>query len=357
MVGLTLNRCALALVVAAAYANAVNPSPADKKKWDDKCKASVNVNNQQTWCSITTASLLEPARPPGYQGCYWGPYKDPKTGQDGCCQKGNGVFSTDPVATLEGGCCIDPLKWRYDTSVQKGGCCPDNTHLTWDLTYQPTTQLGLCCPPNFVTSTDRTTGQNHCCQPGLTYSSHLASGQGECCEPGKTFSFDDAAQKGDCCDAGKEYKVDPVTGKGGCCDTGINYKCDCSCDVPKPVIPQPVTPQPVTPQPVTPPAPVVSPPTTCPQAEGRRVTVDGVEYEIQCKYAVTSNFQSYAEHTTNGVEECMTLCSADPQCQGANLWEDGASDGCLLFKEWEFPPTALIRPGDQLMSFIPVTKR
>lgn len=40
MIGLTLNRCALAIVVAATLANAVDPSPEVRKKWDDKCKAS-----------------------------------------------------------------------------------------------------------------------------------------------------------------------------------------------------------------------------------------------------------------------------------------------------------------------------
>lgn len=127
---------------------------------------------------------------------------------------------------------------------------------------------------------------------------------------------------------------------------------------PKPVVtPNPVNPNPVTPNPVTPNPPVVDPPTTCPEAQGQKITVDGVEYEIQCTYAVSSNYEAYAEHTTNGLQECMALCSADPQCNGANIWDDGASDGCLLFKEWEYPATGLITPGDPLMSFVPVTKR
>ena len=46
MVGLTLNRCALALVVAATLANAVDPSPEIRKKWDDKCKASESCSNR-----------------------------------------------------------------------------------------------------------------------------------------------------------------------------------------------------------------------------------------------------------------------------------------------------------------------
>ncbi|KAK8119975.1 uncharacterized protein PG998_004601 [Apiospora kogelbergensis] len=340
MVGLTLNRCALALVVAATFANAVDPSPAEKKKWDDKCKAITSPESGQLYYMVFDANgqPTGTCSAPGYKGCYWGPYKDPKTGQDGCCEKGNGVFSTDPVATLEGGCCLDPLKWSHDTSAQKGGCCPDNTHLTWDLTYQPTTPLGLCCPPEKVTSTDRTTGQNHCCHPGLTYSSHLASGQGECCEPGKTFSFDDAAQKGDCCDAGQEYKVDPATGKGGCCAAGVDYTCECSCNAPKPVVtPNPVNPNPVTPNPVTPNPPLLTRPRLVPRPKARR--------------------SRWTESSTRSSAQCMALCSADPQCNGANIWDDGASDGCLLFKEWEYPATGLITPGDPLMSFVPVTKR
>ncbi|KAK7957962.1 hypothetical protein PG988_012810 [Apiospora saccharicola] len=244
MVGLTLNRCALALVVAATLANAVDPSPEIRKKWDDKCKAS--------------------------------------------------------------GCCLDPLKYKYDTSAQKGGCCPEKTHLTWDLTYQPTTQLGLCCPPELVTSTDRATGKNHCCPPGLTHSSHLASGQGECCEPGKSFSFDDAAQKGDCCEAGKQFKVDPVTGKVG----------------------------------------------------GRHITVGGVEYEVQCTHGINERFEEVLDDpTTNGIGECMAKCSANPKCQGANLYDNGKEGGCVMMVDWEYPATGLIGPGQDLLSFVPVKKR
>lgn len=46
MVGLNLNQCALALVVAATLANAAEPSPEIRKKWDDKCKASECCSNQ-----------------------------------------------------------------------------------------------------------------------------------------------------------------------------------------------------------------------------------------------------------------------------------------------------------------------
>ncbi|KAK8060664.1 hypothetical protein PG996_010594 [Apiospora saccharicola] len=372
MVGLTLNRCALALVVAATLANAVDPSPEIRKKWDDKCKAKsgqlyymlFDTNGQPT--GICNA--------PGYKGCYWGPYIDPKTGAEGCCEKGNGIFSTDPVATREGGCCLDPLKYKYDTSAQKGGCCPEKTHLTWDLTYQPTTQLGLCCPPELVTSTDRATGKNHCCPPGLTHSSHLASGQGECCEPGKSFSFDDAAQKGDCCEAGKQFKVDPVTGKGGCCGADVPYKCDCSCVAPRPIEPEPVpepspepSPEPVpepspepspepNPEPI--PEPPIDPPTTCPGVGGRHITVGGVEYEVQCTHGINERFEEVLDDpTTNGIGECMAKCSANPKCQGANLYDNGKEGGCVMMVDWEYPATGLIGPGQDLLSFVPVKKR
>ncbi|KAK8042961.1 hypothetical protein PG994_013444 [Apiospora phragmitis] len=57
---------------------------------------------------------------------------------------------------------------------------------------------------------------------------------------------------------------------------------------PRPVDPDPKEPEPKEPEtkepeptePVNP--PVIDPPTTCPGVDGRHITVDGVEYEVQC---------------------------------------------------------------------------
>jgi hypothetical protein len=101
----------------------------------------------------------------------------------------------------------------------------------------------------------------------------------------------------------------------------------------------------------------IGPPKHCPEVAGRVVTVDGVTYEIQCEFGISDRFDSYREKTTKDVGECMALCSADPRCQGANLFDDGADEGCVMMKDWEYPASGSVTPGTNMMSFVPVKKR
>lgn len=101
----------------------------------------------------------------------------------------------------------------------------------------------------------------------------------------------------------------------------------------------------------------IGPPKHCPEVEGRIVTVDGVTYQIQCTRGISERFDSYREKTTKDVGECMALCSADSRCQGANLYDDGADEGCVMMKDWEFPASGSVSPGTNMMSFVPIKKR
>ncbi|KAI0012675.1 hypothetical protein F4779DRAFT_632874 [Xylariaceae sp. FL0662B] len=222
MVGLIWGKYTLSLLATASIALA--QSAADRKFWDDKCKAKLGQQYYMVFDSNGNPTTT--CRAPPYQGCYWGPYKDPKTGQDGCCGKGNGQFSTDPIATQEGGCCPDPLKYSFDVNANKGGCCAQGLHLTWDMSVQPLDKDGTCCNPGLVASIDKATMQSHCCPPGLSYVSDPATQQGDCCEPGKIFSVDAATQKGECCSAGQVYSVDAASGKGECCASGQSFTFD-----------------------------------------------------------------------------------------------------------------------------------
>ena len=85
--------------------------------------------------------------------------------------------------------------------------------------------------------------------------------------------------------------------------------------------------------------------------------MSGVTYQIQCTKGISDRFDSYIEKTTKDVGECMALCSADPRCQGANLYDDGAVEGCVMMKDWEFPASGSVSPGVNMMSFVPVKKR
>lgn len=87
------------------------------------------------------------------------------------------------------------------------------------------------------------------------------------------------------------------------------------------------------------------------------VTVGGITYEIQCDHGISDRFDSYREKTTKDVGECMAACSADPRCQGANLYDDGADEGCVMMKDWEYPASGGVDPTANMMSFVPIKKR
>ncbi|KAI1848687.1 hypothetical protein JX265_005686 [Neoarthrinium moseri] len=486
MVGFSLGKSTLCLMLGASMVVAVDPSPADKKFWDDKCKAKHGQLYSMVFDSNGKPTTT--CRAPPFKGCYWGPYTNPKTNQPGCCEKGNGEFSTDPIATLEGGCCVKPQKYSFDVGANQGGCCPQGQHLSWDTSVQPLLRDGKCCDPGFDTSVDKATKQSYCCPQGLSYVSDPATLKGDCCEPGKIFSIDAGTGKGECCDNGQVYSIDPSTGKGSCCAANAEFKCDCKCTPKPPVDYNPECPKnhlqiienggkkwkifcelinhgandisitpnvpnhgqcinncakdskcvraiynaniktcylrthgnkedaktpggyasahliedsnnantaappqsspPATAPPATsPPAsnpPPSSPPTTnvpstdapstappqssgspgdigdpkhCPDVGNRHVDVGGVMYEIQCTKGVSENFPDYRVASAADIGECAALCTADPKCQGVNFYDDGGSDGCLMMSEHEYPATGTPRPGDNLISAVPIKKR
>ncbi|KAK9782141.1 hypothetical protein SCARD494_13855 [Seiridium cardinale] len=457
MVAVSWSRTAIFLALSISQVRAIDPSPADKKVWDDKCKAK--LGGQYFMVFDVNGKPTGTCNAPPFQACYWGPYTDPKTGQQGCCGKNNtkGQFSTDPVAIQEGGCCVAPNQFSFDDNARRGACCPQGQHISWDISIQSSTLGGLCCEAGLFASVDKRTSQQHCCPGGLSYSSDPNTGNGDCCEPGKTFSFDAASQKGECCAAGSSYSVDPVTGAGSCCGATESFKCDCKC-IPGDVNPncpadhgqiiqnggkkwkifcglinhgendisitpnipswgqcitncantancvraiyQPSTmkcflrshgntidatfpdslssahlveddattsnPSSGTDTTDTGDTSTSGPPTTntdlpkhCPEIGGKIVEVDSVTYEISCTNGIIDSIPDYRAVQAKDANDCMSLCSADPQCQGANFWDDATDAYCVMVSEYDYPARGTINPQDvnSLMSMIPIKKR
>ncbi|KAH9884173.1 hypothetical protein F4778DRAFT_787945 [Xylariomycetidae sp. FL2044] len=287
MFNLNWKTLAIALALCTASVRAVDPSPAVKKLWDDKCKAKYGQDYYMVFDS--NGNPTPQCVAPPFKGCYWGPYTDPKTGAAGCCEKGNGDFSTDPIATLEGGCCVAPKKYSFDGNVGRGGCCPPGEFMTWDDSVQPLPQSGHCCAAGLVTSIDQATNQPHCCPRGLKYASDSNSGQGDCCKPGQIFSYNPTAQRGQCCDSGSTYKIDAVTGVGSCCAATEDFRCDCKC------IPSDVDPQ-------------------CPTHHGDIIQNGGKKWKIFCGLI---NHGDNDISTTQGVPswgQCIKNCAQNAQC-------------------------------------------
>lgn len=79
---------------------------------------------------------------------------------------------------------------------------------------------------------------------------------------------------------------------------------------------------------------------------------------MQCTHGIHERFENVRDDpTTDGLAECMQKCSADPRCQGANLFDNGAAGGCVMMGDWEYPASGLIAPGTDMLSFVPIKKR
>lgn len=123
--------------------------------------------------------------------------------------------------------------------------------------------------------------------------------------------------------------------------------------------PDPVTPDPyysahLIEDPVAPPVNTI--PKECPDAEGKRVTINGIEYQLFCTKSFANTIESSDATDASDIEDCMKDCSANPDCHGVNFFDDGAPGGCVHAAEWEFEPTGSQLPGKAVVA-IPVKKR
>lgn len=243
-----------------ALALAIDPTPSERAKWDAVCMEKAGSQFRMTFDS--NGKPTGSCEAPSVWKCYWGPYKDPKTGTDGCCGKDKGIFSTDSTFTQEGGCCVSPTVYNYDNVSGRGGCCPSGQSWAFDANagqggccpagigkrwiMDSTKRYSSCCSVNEVVSIEIGTNKPGCCLPGLQFMTDVVSGvegccpsgkvfsfdrtsnQSGCCDPGTSFMVDTATSKGGCCPTGKTYTVDPSSGKGGCCPAGISWKVDAS---------------------------------------------------------------------------------------------------------------------------------
>jgi len=105
---------------------------------------------------------------------------------------------------------------------------------------------------------------------------------------------------------------------------------------------------------VVPPVPVI--PKECPDAEGKRVTIDGIEYQLFCTKSFANTIDASDATDAPDIEDCMKDCSANPDCHGVNFFDDGQAGGCVHASEWEFEPTGSQLPGKAVVA-IPVNKR
>lgn len=476
---------------------ALDPTPSERAKWDAVCMEKAGQQFRMTFDANGKPTGLCEA-PPQWK-CYWGPFKDAKTGADGCCGKDKGTYSTDSRFPQEGACCVSPNVYSFDNLSNRGGCCPSSQGWTFDANagkggccaldrrwmLDTTTNVEACCPAGTKVFTNPKTNaavccmvpdvlsvevsgtKAGCCRTGLQYMSDAASGLERCCSPTQTLSVDRASNKAECCDAGKvfivdgatgkggccapgqaysvdatsgqggccapggSFKVDPTTGSGGCCAATHDFSCDCSCKAPPPATcpsghgttftasngkrfklycnlinhgdndlgfasapdwatcinrcagtsncvraiyepvsktcylrthgnqPVPVTPDPyysahLIEDPVVP--PVTTIPKECPDAEGKHVTIGGIEYQLFCTKSFSNAIEASDSTDASDIEDCMKDCSANPDCHGVNFFDDGQPGGCVHASEWEFEPTGSQLTGKAVVA-IPVKKR
>lgn len=126
---------------------------------------------------------------------------------------------------------------------------------------------------------------------------------------------------------------------------------------PSPVDPKPIEPKPIDPEPVDPVKPIMSDPKHCPDVGGRTIDVGGVKYEIQCTHGIATSIPDYKTVTAADIGECMSLCSADPKCQGVNFYDDGQDDGCVMVQQYQYPASGSVNAADMLISAVPIMKR
>ncbi|KAJ9657956.1 hypothetical protein H2201_007963 [Coniosporium apollinis] len=133
------------------------------------------------------------------------------------------------------------------------------------------------------------------------------TGKPGCCGvPGVSFMFDPITRA--CCPPGRVFKWDATNRIGSC-----GY----------PPIPPP------------PPPPAL----TCPEANGQRRTVNGVNFKVYCQRAVRVyiplyQYPSYMARLAStpsmpGIttaQQCLDACARDPKCEGAN-WIENKSCG------------------------------
>ncbi|KAK6063765.1 hypothetical protein SCUP515_12195 [Seiridium cupressi] len=108
-----------------------------------------------------------------------------------------------------------------------------------------------------------------------------------------------------------------------------------------------------------PPSTNPDPPGHCPEIRGQIIEVDSVTYQISCTNGIIDSIPDYRAIQAKDANESMSLCWADPPCQGANFWDDAADPVCVMVSEYDYPARGTINPqdGNSLMSMVPIKKR
>ncbi|KAA8574092.1 hypothetical protein MFRU_001g01040 [Monilinia fructicola] len=367
-----LGKLLLPLAILTGQVFAVDPTPADKAKWDAVCKqkAGPQFSMQFNAAGQPTGQCVAPP----ITNCYWGPYTDPKTNKPGCCGKDKGTFSVDSVVKTEGACCVAPSAFSFDNTAKKGDCCDAGKSYHAD----PKTLTGSCCANSddvYTCDCSCKPNPNPTCPKGdgriftmggkkwKLYCKLINHGTND-------IDIAPAANMGECMTrcAGISNCVRAIFNEA----TGICYlrshgnnavpvtvdPYDSAHLVDEPVCPCPC---PSTTCPSCPTPPVTVPvPDKCPAAEGKLTTIGGVEYKVYCTLGHTAANPNLGVSSAKDFKECMEQCSAkaQPYCQGVNFYDDGnPTDNCVWASVYQFPPTGAAPPGGNFLCAIPTTKK
>jgi len=326
----------------------------------------------------------------------------------GCCPTGL-QYMSDAVSGIEK-CCPPAQILSVDRATNKAECCDAGKTFTVD----GASGKGGCCAAGQAYSVDATSGQGGCCAAGGVFKIDPITGSGGCCATTHDYSCDCSCKapppatcpSGDgttfTASNGKRFKlycklinhgendigIAPAPDWATCinrcagmsnCVRAIYEAVSKTCylrshgNIPIPVtsdpydsahlIEDPVTPPPVVNPPVVDP-PVVNPPVvdpvvpkTCPAAEGQRVTIDGIEYQLFCTKSFSEKIPVSGQTDATDITQCMKDCAENPDCHGVNFFDDGSDGGCVHASEWEFEPTGGPFVGQTVLTAIPVKQR
>ena len=91
---------------------------------------------------------------------------DPVTGEKKCCPRLGERFTVDPIFKTEGGCCMPPLVWAYDSVAKAGKCCGLGLIFKGGECIPPVTPPPKCakCSKDYVCACDGDLGlqYGHC---------------------------------------------------------------------------------------------------------------------------------------------------------------------------------------------------